>query len=53
MGTFITYLKCGRLSVKAKTCQYEVTKIGDNNKKIIPFFNLYKIRGKKALDYLD
>lgn len=46
-------LGCGNLSKNGEAVDIRVTKISDIDKKIIPFFKKFQIRGVKALDFED
>ena len=48
---FIIYLECGYVYKNRETSGFYVTKFKDIVEKIIPFFQKYKIRGVKALDF--
>ena len=47
------YLGCGNVYKKGKGFDYRVTKLSDIEKKIIPLFKKYRIRGVKAIDFED
>ena len=49
--SFIKYLTCGNIHKSRDTLEYRVTKFDDIVNKVIPFFQKYKIRGVKALDF--
>lgn len=47
------YLDCGTISGNAKYIQFRVTKLGDIESKIIPFFKKYPMHGIKNLNFED
>lgn len=47
------YLNCGHVSKSRDVNLYRVTKFDDIDKKIIPFFKKYPIRGVKEQDFAD
>lgn len=55
MKSLVDYLNCGNYIAKSgqNMGEYIAQGLSDNVKKIIPFFNKYKIEGAKALDYAD
>jgi hypothetical protein len=53
MRSFIDYFNCGYVCKSRESFVYRVEKFSDIQTKIIPFFNKYKIKGVKYLDYLD
>ena len=53
MKMFIIYLECGYVIKDRDSYSFRVTKFDDIDKKIIPFFKKYPIRGVKALDFAD
>ena len=53
MLTLIKFFNSGYCSRRANALDYLVTKFDDIDKKIIPFFKKYPIRGVKALDFAD
>lgn len=46
-------LGCGRISITRRTqaARYAVNNLDDLGKKVIPFFNRYKLRAKKQYDF--
>jgi hypothetical protein len=55
MKTLIKCLDCGRYTAPSgyNHGEFLVTKFSDIETKIIPFFNKYRIKGVKALDFVD
>jgi len=56
LNLIINYLGCGKIykkSKESKIVDLRVHKFEDINKKILPFFEKYPIRGVKHLDCLD
>jgi hypothetical protein len=55
MNNLINKLGCGYTfkNSKRNSVSFRVTKFDDINKKIIPLFKEYKIKGIKSLDYED
>jgi hypothetical protein len=47
------YFNCGRVYRSKEAFTFQVTKFSDLNKKIIPFFVKYPIKGIKARDFED
>jgi hypothetical protein len=56
LGSLLDYFNCGLVeTVKTRPTQssYVVYKFDDVVNKIIPFFDAYPLKGKKALDFND
>lgn len=53
LRSFVDYFKCGSYSKKARSGEFIVKNFSDIIAKILPFFQKYKIRGVKSLDYQD
>lgn len=53
MQSLIDYLDCGDLFQKGNAWEYRVRKFSDIEKKIIPFFQKYPIKGVKSKDFED
>ena len=55
LRSIIDYLGCGRYtsSIGQSWGNFEVTKLNDIKEKIIPFLDLYQVKGVKYEDYLD
>lgn len=51
MKSFILYLNCGRVNETRDAIWYQVTKVSDIDKNIVPFFNKYPIVGIKSSDF--
>ncbi|SRR6266566_8267297 len=51
----VEYLNCGSISIdnKNSAVSFYVTKLGDINDKILPFFDQYNLQSYKKLDYGD
>lgn len=50
---FIKYLQCGFVTKSSGKGVFKAGKFEDLNKKIIPFFNQFNLRGVKVLDFKD
>ena len=55
MKSFVEYFNCGSYRLRATTelGEYVVFNLSDIIEKIVPFFQKYKVRGIKLLDFQD
>jgi hypothetical protein len=53
MLKLISYLDCGNVYITKERADFRVTKFSDVVSKIIPFFKLYNIKGRKLFDFTD
>ena len=53
LKSFIGFFNSGYLVKYREAIDFKVTKFEDIHRNIIPFFQKYKIRGIKALDFAD
>ena len=51
--SFISFFQCGTIRQRHDALDFRVYKLSDITDKIIPFFQKYRIRGVKALDFED
>lgn len=53
MRSLVQSFDCGHVTKDREAFNFKVTKFDDITKKIIPFFQNYKIEGVKAKDFKD